>query len=132
MNILLVNHEHEFVTIEFFNATFLQMLLFCFLIRDIMGWMIYYKYPNPILFRHQRNSNFYSFLSISNQKIRKIIMKECDLIHSKNDFWKFYYIDVSFQNISIKSFKLKFFKWLISKFFKISLFNSLRIYSKLL
>jgi hypothetical protein len=122
MNIHLVNREHGFIIVDFLNASFYQMMLFYFIVKDFQNWVRTSSCPKPFLFFKIRSEFFYTFLCFTNPKIRKRIDSLKTKIYSNEDFWRYYYIDVSLQNISYKNIKFKFFKWLISKKFNISIF----------
>lgn len=117
MNLLLINTKHEFIIVDFFDATYIQIIIFLLIIKDIRNWMYKFIYPIPLLFYRQRRSFFRYFLTHTSFKIAELIFIEAEEISSNEDFWKKYHIILSKDETCSKR-KYNFFKFMLSKFFK--------------
>lgn len=116
MNILLVNIEDGFIIIDFFDISFLNIILFYFFVKDFQKIILTSKFPKPILFAKHRINFLYRFSHFTSDKIKSIINREKSEIKNKNDFWKYYYISLSPYQKTKKSHN--FFIWLIKFIFK--------------
>lgn len=117
MNLFLVNSKHEFIIVDFFDISYIQIIIFLLIIKDFRNWMFNFERPFPFLFHRERTSFFNYFTTSTSFKIAELVFIDADEISSNETFWKKYHI-VLIKEDQFSERKYNFFKFMLSKIFK--------------
>lgn len=117
MNLFLVSSKHEFIIVDFFDISYIQIIIFLLIIKDFRNWMFNFERPFPFLFYRERTSFFNYFTTSTSFKIAELVFIDADEISSNETFWKKYHI-VLIKEDQFSERKYNFFKLMLSKIFK--------------